>query len=53
MTPDLKVKHTVFYKTFHGEFNIGFKAPATNARNVCILWANRIKNEKAKAFLII
>ncbi|CAG4961110.1 unnamed protein product [Colias eurytheme] len=36
----------MFYKIFIGEFNIGFSSPATDACNVCVLWKNKIKQEK-------
>lgn len=36
----------MFYTIFINEYNIGFASPASDACNVCVLWRNKIKNEK-------
>lgn len=36
----------MFYKMFHGEFNIGFSTPASDVCSTCTLLMNKIKSEK-------
>lgn len=35
----------MFYRIFHGEFNIGFNRPSSDACNTCTLLSNQIKTE--------
>ncbi|KAG8193225.1 hypothetical protein JTE90_005572 [Oedothorax gibbosus] len=52
--PELKVSKTMFRKIFCGEFNIGFKSPASDICGYCAMIDNKIKtagvNEKATLF---
>lgn len=42
---NLKINPSMFYTIFHGEFNIGFRKPSSDACNICTLLTNKINNE--------
>ena len=43
---DYKIKPGMFYKIFHGEYNIGFSTPASDVCSTCTLLSSKIKVEK-------
>lgn len=45
VSDDLKVRPGMFYKIFHGEYNIGFATPSSDVCNTCVLLSNQIKAE--------
>lgn len=46
VSEDLKISRSMFYEIFLKEFNIGFKLPSSDVCSTCLLWKNKIKNEK-------